>query len=156
MWQLMLAYCVHARQCAKLFSGILCSQPPRSLGNEYTNGRSWGHFAFLEATELNRTEVQVHTLRQLWNSLAWCAVPPPLRGDAGFSSHLCVAQIKQRRPGRKRLPPTKSTGCERAMMGEVELGLGTQLGDSGIKKEGKSPIQWGGGEGLRWEWAVGG
>lgn len=41
------------------------------------------------------------------------------------------------------------------MVGEVELGLGTQLGDSsGIKKEGKSPLQWGGGESLRWEWAV--
>lgn len=39
------------------------------------------------------------------------------------------------------------------MMGEVELGLGTQLGDSGIKKEGKSPLQWGGGKSLRWEWA---
>lgn len=98
MWQLMLAYCVHARQCAKLFSGILCSQPPRSLGNEYTNGRPWGHFAFLEATELNRTEVQVHTLRQLWNSLAWCAVPPAERRRWLFEPPLrCTDQATKAR-----------------------------------------------------------
>lgn len=71
----MLAYCVHARQRAKLFTGILCSQPPHSLGNKYTNGSSWGHFAFPEAMELNRTEVQVHALRQLWNSRLVCSPP---------------------------------------------------------------------------------
>lgn len=67
------------------FQGSCTHNLPHSLGIEHTNGCLWGHFAFLEATELNRTEVQVHRLRQLGNSyLVYSRPPPPLRGDAGF------------------------------------------------------------------------